>query len=69
MFHKAKLQFPSVTEKGSAQTSEFWAVCTKEHCLLIHFMPLILLYTLKTSETSGFMFSGGIEQDQWHEMG
>ena len=54
MFHKAKLQFPSVTEKGSAQTSEFWAVCTKEHCLLIHFMPLILLYTLKTSENLWF---------------
>ena len=27
-------------------------------------------YPLKTSENKGFlMFSGGIERDQWHEMG
>ena len=27
-------------------------------------------YPLKTSQTRGFlMFSGGIERDQWHEMG
>ena len=30
----------------------------------------LFLYLLKLSETSGFLlFSGGIERDQWDEMG
>ena len=38
---------------------------------LTHFMPLVSFYTAwKHQKTSGFlMFSGGIERDQWHEMG
>ena len=34
-------------------------------------MPLVPLYTpSKHQKTSGFLlFSGGIERDQWHEMG
>ena len=38
---------------------------------LTHFMPLVSFDTVcKHQETSGFqLFSGGIERDQWHEMG
>ena len=38
---------------------------------LTHFMPLGSFYTPgKYQKTRGFlMFSGGIETDQWHEMG
>ena len=38
---------------------------------LTHFMPLVFLYTpRKHQKTSGFLiFSGGIERDQWHEIG
>ena len=38
---------------------------------LTHFMPLVFLYTpWKHQKTSAFlMFSGGIERDQWHEIG
>ena len=38
---------------------------------LTHFMPLVFLYTpWKHKKTSAFlMFSGGIERDQWHEIG
>ena len=32
-------------------------------------MPLVSLNTLwKHEKTKGFLFSGGIERDQWHEM-
>ena len=36
-----------------------------------YFMPLVLLYTpCKHQQSKGFlMFSGGIEKDQYHEMG
>ena len=39
--------------------------------LLAHFMPLVSFDTpWKHQKTKGFpMFSGGIESDQWHEMG
>ena len=39
--------------------------------LLTYFMPLVSFYTpWKHQKTSGFlMFSGGIERDQWHEIG
>ena len=39
--------------------------------ILTHFMQLVSFYTpWKHEETSGFLiFSGGIERDQWHEMG
>ena len=39
--------------------------------ILTHFMPLISFCTLgELQKISGFlMFSGGIERDQWHEMG
>ena len=39
--------------------------------VLTHFMPLVSFYTpSKHQKTSGFLtFSGGIERDQWHEMG
>ena len=39
--------------------------------VLTRFMPLISFYTpRKHQKTRGFlMFSGGIERDQWHEMG
>ena len=39
--------------------------------LLTHFMPLVSFDTpWKHQRTKGFlMFSGGIEKDQWHEMG
>ena len=42
-----------------------------DHCFLTHFMPLISFYTpWKHQKTSDFlMFSGGIERDQWDEMG
>ena len=38
---------------------------------LTHFMPLAFFYTpWKHQKTSGFLiFSGGIERDQWHELG
>ena len=38
---------------------------------LTHFMPLASFYIpWKLQKTRGFlMFSGGIEKDQWHEMG
>ena len=38
---------------------------------LTHFMPLVSFYIpWKLQKTRGFlMFSGGIEKDQWHEMG
>ena len=38
---------------------------------LIHFMPLVSFYTpSKHQKTYGFlMFSGGVERDQWHELG
>ena len=38
---------------------------------LAHFMPLVSFYTpRKRQKTKDFlMFSGGIERDQWHEMG
>ena len=38
---------------------------------LTHFLPLARFYTpWKDQKTKGFlMFSGGIEKDQWHEMG
>ena len=33
-------------------------------------MPLISFYTPRKQKIRGFlMFSGGIERDQWHEMG
>ena len=36
-----------------------------------HFIPLVSFYTpWKHQKTRGFlMFSGGLERDQWHEMG
>ena len=39
--------------------------------LLTHFMPLVSFYALsKHQKTRGFpMFSGGIERDQWNEIG
>ena len=39
--------------------------------ILTYFMPLVSFYTSwKRQETSGFlMFLGGIEIDQWYEMG
>ena len=38
---------------------------------LTHFMPLVSFYTFwKHQKTKGFLvFSGGIEREQWHEMG
>ena len=38
--------------------------------ILTHFMPLISFYTPWKQKISGFlMVVGGIEKDQWHEMG
>ena len=38
--------------------------------VLTYFMPLVSLYTpRKYRETVVPLFSGGIEKDQWHEMG
>ena len=38
--------------------------------ILTHFMPpFFFLYALKTSENLYLMFSGGVQKDQWHEMG
>ena len=39
--------------------------------LLTHLMPLVSFYTpRKHQKTFGFlMFSGGLEKDQWYEMG
>ena len=37
---------------------------------LTHFIPLVSLYApWKHQKTRGFLFSGGIERDQWHKIG
>ena len=47
------------------------AFCNEVTSWLIHFMPLVSFDTTwKYQKTRGFLnFSGGIERDQWHEMG
>ena len=43
--------------------------CTEIEALT-HIMPLVSFDTpWKHQKTFGFLFSGGIERDQWHEMG
>ena len=47
------------------------AFCNEVTSWLIHFMSLVSFDTTwKYQKTRGFLnFSGGIERDQWHEMG
>ena len=61
LFYETQHQFP--VQKDFTISTE-----SKQ---LPHIMPVISFYSpWRHQKTSGFeMFSGGIERDQWHEMG
>ena len=72
---------PSLTTTKKTLTSIFFHATLQYHkkyneglLFLRHFNPYyasgFFLYPLEKSETQGIlMFSGGIEREQWHEMG
>ena len=53
------------------QYKQWFQLTFSIHLKLTNFIPLVSFYSLwKRHKNSGFlMFSGGIERDQWHEMG